>query len=60
MNVNLNNYMEKIRNSYMLVLSYGSEKNSIIKEIYTADLIVDKNYNTVSNNKVLEYNIFLL
>lgn len=60
MDVNLNNYMEKIGNAYQLILSYDKGKEFAINEIYKASAIIDSNGECISNENVLKYNIFLL
>lgn len=60
MDINLNNYMEKIGDAYQLILSYDKGKEFAINEIYKANAIINEFGETINNASVLYYNIFLL
>jgi len=58
--MNLRNFIKKIGKYYQLVLGYGLGQNDTIKEIFKVSNILDECDNPITNQELIEYNLFIL
>ena len=58
--MNLRNFIKKIGKYYQLVFGYGLGQNDTIKEIFKVSNILDECDNPITNQELIEYNLFIL